>query len=111
MIFIKAFYTLSKRKANARQTQGDLNKNDKNVNNEKNIREEAFKQKVFEFKNEYSIGMLNDFFEYWSEQNKSGTKMKFEMQNTWDLNRRLKRWASNDFNKTNGTPPQKKLQP
>ena len=29
--------------------------------------------------------------------------MKFQMEKTWDLNRRLKRWAGNDFgNKSNG---------
>jgi hypothetical protein len=94
--------TIVKRKRNDSETIVTPNKNDKNLNNEKNDKELLFKQSIFTFRNEYSEKMLNDFFEYWSEKNKSGTKMKFEMQKTWDLNRRLKRWASNDFNNTNG---------
>jgi hypothetical protein len=41
----------------------------------------------------------SDFFTYWSEPNKSGTKMKFEMQTTWDVSRRFKTWQKNS--KTN----------
>ena len=39
------------------------------------------------------------FFSYWTEPNKSKTKMRFEMQKTWDTKRRLQRWANNDFGK------------
>ena len=39
------------------------------------------------------------FLEFWSEPNKSNTKMRFELEKTWDLSRRLKRWVSNSFNK------------
>ena len=45
--------------------------------------------------------MLQEFYDYWSEPNKSGTKFKMEMQKTWDLGKRLSRWASNDFSKNN----------
>jgi uncharacterized protein YdaU (DUF1376 family) len=41
----------------------------------------------------------NDFFLYWTEKNKSGSKFRAEMQRTFDINLRLKRWASNGFNK------------
>jgi len=41
---------------------------------------------------------ISAFTEYWTEPNKSKTKMKFEMQNTWDTRRRLLRWDSNNFN-------------
>ncbi|MDR3266234.1 MAG: hypothetical protein LBT24_01510, partial [Tannerella sp.] len=38
---------------------------------------------------------------YWTEPNKSHSKMRFEMEKTWDLGRRLKRWSENEtgFNK------------
>ena len=39
-----------------------------------------------------TIEEASRFFEYWSETNKSKTKMKFETQQTWELNLRLKRW-------------------
>ena len=47
----------------------------------------------------YGMPMLKDFFDYWSEPNPSNTKMRFELQKTWDLNRRLARWARNNFNR------------
>src|SRR5690606_41748605 len=37
--------------------------------------------------------------------NKSGTKMKWEMQDTWDLSKRLARWQRND-DKWNSKPLQ-----
>jgi hypothetical protein len=42
--------------------------------------------------------MLLDFFYYWTEPNKSQTKMKFEMQKTWDTARRLRTWERNNIN-------------
>lgn len=42
---------------------------------------------------------ITAFIEYWTEPNKSKTKMRYEMQTTWDTKRRLLRWANNNFNK------------
>ena len=58
------------------------------------LREEIFKSDVSNFKN-YPSQMLKDFILYWSEPNKSNTKMRFELEKTWDLKRRLERWAAN----------------
>ncbi len=41
--------------------------------------------------------ICDEFIDYWTEMNKSKTKMKFEMQETFDISRRLKRWIRNDF--------------
>ena len=46
---------------------------------------------------EYSADMLNEFFSYWTEPNKSQTKMRFEQQPTWDVSRRLARWEKNNY--------------
>ena len=59
-------------------------------------REKKFKEQVLEFHPQYSSEMLNNFFNYWSEQNKSGTKMLFELKPTWDLSKRLNTWARNE---------------
>ena len=59
-----------------------------------NIREENFKKEVLKFKN-YPSWMLKEFTDYWTEPNKSGTKMLWEMKETWDLKRRLERWSAN----------------
>ena len=46
----------------------------------------------------YGKDFLNDFYKYWTEPNKSGTKFKQELEKTWDLERRLETWARNDKN-------------
>ena len=62
-------------------------------------------KRVIEFKNSINQieGVSNNdkenFFLYWSELNKSGTKQKYELEKTWDLKRRLKRWSNSSFNK------------
>jgi hypothetical protein len=54
------------------------------------------------FVDEYGREMLVDFYEYWTEPNKSNTKFRQELEKTWNLNRRLKTWAGYDskFGKT-----------
>ena len=46
--------------------------------------------------------IIEEFCDYWTESNISGNKMKFEMQKTFDINRRLKKWIQNakDWNLT-----------
>ncbi len=41
----------------------------------------------------YGSEMCNRFYNYWSEANRSYTKMKFELENTWELSKRLATWA------------------
>jgi hypothetical protein len=42
-----------------------------------------------------SVEEANSFLDYWTEPNKSKTKMRFELCKTWDLNLRLKNWCRN----------------
>ena len=44
----------------------------------------------------YSAETLRSFFDYWSEPNKSRTKMRWELERTWDLRLRIARWANNE---------------
>jgi len=44
---------------------------------------------------EYDESILNGFIDYWTEPNKSNTKMKFELNKTWKTALRLKTWAAN----------------
>ena len=73
-------------------------------------REKKFKESLFPFtkyaKNPegiYPPEIIKEFFEYWKEPNKSNSKMRFEMEKTWDLKLRLVRWGNNDFGKKNKT--------
>lgn len=69
-------------------------------------RKEDFYNSLVPFVPMYGKDMVRAFFDYWSEPNKSRSKMKFELERTWELSRRLNTWASRDnqFNsKTNAT--------
>jgi len=59
-------------------------------------REVDFKRMVAENGEQYPNEMLIKFCNYWTEPNKSGTKMRFELEATWDIVRRLAAWASKD---------------
>ena len=37
----------------------------------------------------------NKFLNYWTEENRSGTKMRYELEKTWSLKSRLLRWNNN----------------
>lgn len=50
------------------------------------------------FLDTYGKNLLNDFYLYWTEENKSKTKFRQELERTWNLERRLQTWAKNDKN-------------
>ena len=53
----------------------------------------------------YGKELLNDFYKYWTEPNKSNTKFKAELEKTWSLERRIETWVKNEsiFNKNKPT--------
>jgi len=77
------------------------NENESIVDISINIKEREinFKKSVLEFSNKYDIETLKSFFNYWSEPNKTNTKMLWELKQTFDIGRRLSTWNSNNFNK------------
>ena len=54
---------------------------------------------------QYPRDMVSKFYEYWSELDRSGKKMRFEKEKTWELPLRLSRWASNNFDKKSISHP------
>ena len=81
-------------------TTNSLPNTNNNVNNDnKEIRETKFNNKVKEFFDEKypsaTDSVYEDFCNYWTESNMSGTKMKFEMQRTFDISRRVAKWIQN----------------
>jgi len=44
----------------------------------------------------YPESMIKDFIRYWTEPNRSKTKMRFENERTWDTARRLVTWKNNE---------------
>lgn len=86
----------------------DINRDDKKKREELlKKREVIFKSEVYKFMGKYSDVMLSKFCNYWTEKNKSCTKMKFELQKTFEISKRLATWANNDkeFNKQSFSNP------
>lgn len=53
---------------------------------------ENFREELKKYIPEFGEEMIIEFFDYWSEPNKSRTKMRKDMQPTWDTHRRLLTW-------------------
>ncbi|MFD2916424.1 Lrp/AsnC family transcriptional regulator [Psychroserpens luteus] len=54
-----------------------------------------FKKQVFANSN-FKVNILNSFFNYWSELSLDKQKMKFESHKYFEIEKRLKKWASNE---------------
>ena len=67
-------------------------------------RKKVFYNSLIPYVQNYGRELIREFFDYWTEPNKSQTKMRFELERTWDVSRRLSTWSSRDkqFNH-NGT--------
>lgn len=82
-----------------------MERNNKETETKKEIslsiseRKEAFKNELEQYREKYDANMLNDFFQYWTQPNKSKTKMQFEAEKFWDLKARLDAWKNRKFNK------------
>lgn len=50
----------------------------------------------------YPSEMVANFFRYWTELNPSGTKMKFQLEKTWETDKRLTTWANREKTIQNG---------
>ncbi len=88
-----------------RNTNVKETKNESNTSKVKDIKKKDIKERENNFKKEclkfhllYTKEMIEDFVSYWTESNKSKSKMKFELQQTFDISRRLKKWDKNNFN-------------
>ena len=55
-----------------------------------------FMRSLEKFIGVYPNEMLQDFARYWTEPNRTGTKLKFELQQTWSMAGRLSTWAKNE---------------
>jgi hypothetical protein len=59
-------------------------------------RQREFYGRCMDYSAKYQKPMIEAFQRYWSEMNPGGKKMKFEMQQTFDVGRRLQKWFDND---------------
>lgn len=59
-------------------------------------REHEFGESLIPYVEKYSKETIRAFFNYWTERNKSGTKMRFELEKTWETAKRLQTWVSRE---------------
>ena len=59
----------------------------------KEFREVEFRSELDAFQDKYSHRLINEFFDYWIE---GKIKLRFEKQKTFEVGKRLARWAKND---------------
>ena len=102
----------TKTKPNDNVNDNDLKKdNSSELSKKENFfetRKQEFYNQCADFVKQYGKETIREFFDYWTEPNKSKTKMRFELEKTWDLSRRLSTWNRNGFNfSKNGKSEQK----
>lgn len=57
-------------------------------------RAKAFAETIRPYLGKYGKDMCNAFYAYWTEPNKSGTKMRWELERTWSIGGRLAKWQT-----------------
>lgn len=98
--------------ADKRRTAGGHGPDNLNKDNivkkekEKEARSNLFYKTLIPHLEKYGKDLLRDFYNYWSEWNVSGTKMKWELKETWEVSKRLATWAKRDDNFKGDTQPQ-----
>ena len=69
----------------------EVNNTSNNITSNIYKRKDDFERKVQSLDFNYNTKV--EFIDYWTEPNRSNTKMKFELEKTWDTKRRLARWV------------------
>jgi hypothetical protein len=65
---------------------------DKEIKNNLESDQNLFREEVESFTDKYDLKMLTAFWAYWSEPNKTKTRMRKDLEKTWDTERRLLTW-------------------
>lgn len=77
-------------------TQLTTNNNVKNNKEENKInieeRKQTFASSLQPYLEKYGREFLNDFYLYWTEPTLNNKKLKYELEKTWSLDRRLSTW-------------------
>lgn len=82
------------------QSNSSIDKQTNNITiNNIEERKLKFASTLEPFKLKYGRDLLNQFYKYWTQPNKSNTKFKQELEQTWQLSYRLETWSSRE--KTN----------
>jgi len=84
------------KKKKSKKTEAELiidkEKNDQRIK----VKRSEFYELCKPFLAKYPKEMLRAFYNYWTELNKTGTKMRYELQQTFEIGKRLATWAGKD---------------
>ncbi|WP_091853598.1 hypothetical protein [Prevotella communis] len=56
----------------------------------------AFYNSLIPYVQIYGKEMVRNFYDWWSQTNKSGSRMRWEMEKTWVLEKRIRYWSRNE---------------
>lgn len=77
----------------AEQSQNEL-KEYKEFKQNREAREKLFFDSLVPYVGQYGKAMVRAFYNHWSEWHQKRDKMKWEMEETWELQKRLATWAA-----------------
>lgn len=60
------------------------------------LKKQNFKKTLEPFFAEYGKDLINEFFRYWAEATANSLHLRYELEDTWELKLRLKRWQKNN---------------
>ena len=88
----------SEMKANESQQEEEEEEEKEKELNKNNIesRKLKFANTLTIYLSKYGKEFIREFYDYWTEPNKSNTLFKQELERTWSLERRLGTWARNE---------------
>lgn len=61
-------------------------------------RKHAFGEKLIPYIEQYGKTLIREFFDFWTEHNENGKKMRFEKEKTFEISKRLTRWSKRNSN-------------
>jgi hypothetical protein len=68
-------------------------KDGKNREQDKAERAKVFYNRLIDYVDKYGAQMVREFYDYWTESNEGGARMRFEMEKVFDIARRLATWS------------------
>lgn len=72
-------------------------------------RKEEFYNSLVPYFEQYGKETVLSFFTYWTEPNRSHTKMRYELEKTWDVSLRLATWAKRETQFNTGNPTERTI--
>lgn len=87
-----------------KKTEDEITIDRAKLDQQLNERKLKFYNECKPYLGKYPKEMLRRFYNYWTEMNKPATRLKFELQQTFEIGKRLATWANKDKEFLNERP-------